>query len=56
MVELIVLYLEVRKNQYRFQRLEKEHKKTGDYDGDTSNITGILPPYSQPVSYDNNIP
>lgn len=43
-------------NQYRVQRLEKSTKKTGDYDGDTSNKTSVLPPYSQPVSYDNNIP
>ena len=42
-------------NQYRVQRLELNTRKTGDYDGDTSSNTRILPPYSQPVS-DNNIP
>lgn len=42
-------------NQYRVQRLELDTRKTGDYDGDASNNTRILPPYSQPVS-DDNIP
>lgn len=40
-------------NQYRVQRLEPK-EKTGDYDGVASNNTRNLPPYSQPVSNDND--
>lgn len=38
-------------NQYRIQRLELDNKKQVNYDGDT---LSALPPYSQPVSLNDN--
>lgn len=55
-LEFDVRSMENGENQYRVQRLEKKMKKTGDYDGDISNKTNILPPYSQPAFSANNIP
>lgn len=54
-LEFDVRSMENGENQYRVQRLEKKMKKTGDYDGDISNKTNILPPYSQPAFSANNI-
>ena len=55
-LEFDVRSMENGENQYRVQRLEKKMKKTGDYDGDISNRTNILPPYSQPAFSTDNIP